>query len=390
MIRRLSVRGFRNLHRLETEIESGATLLVGATGAGKTSLLEAVYLLATSKSFRTRRMADCLAVPPSDRSDLASSTAQPAGGGACLSQETSADAGTCFVLDGEIESGRRVQLGMGWSARGGLWRRVNGETASAAAYLEVLPAVAWSSAEGETLVGPPALRRRFLDRGVVATRPASIEVLSNYRRALEHKRRWLLTSGRSAGPRDESLAAWNEILAENGAEIVQRRDQYVDRLAVEVERASERSELGWPPILLNYRPSGGEAAHQASTLVERLANEEARERESQRPLVGPHLDRLEILWRGQPVRHLASAGERKAIGLLLLAGHTEVVRQAGREPILLLDDLDTELDLRSLAAISRALAGAGQRIISSNRPAAFEGTVVDRQWKIADGRIESF
>ena len=360
MIKKLVLQRFRNLPDLEVAFGAGCTLLVGATGAGKTSLLEALYLVSTTKSFRASRLEDCLQL---------SETREAAPG---------------FLVSAEVDRGSRLRLDLGWTRERGLWRQINGEAVRAAQYLEVQPALAWSTVESETLIGPPALRRRLLDRGLVGLRPSVLTLLAQYRRALEHKRRLLLDPRPEAG----SLEAFDRLLAESGCEISKRRRRYVTQLQEAMRLVLERTGLPWPPIELCYQPSTTKTLDDAEAWIEEIARRRNDECRLRRPLVGPHLDRFEVLWRGHAVRRMASAGERKLIGLVLLSAQAELLREGGREPILLLDDLDAELDRPSLEAISRVFERLAQWVVSSNRPEVFDRFSIDHRWKIDSGQTE--
>lgn len=351
MLALLKARGFRNLEPLVWQPGVGRQLLLGDNGSGKTSLLEAVYVLSTTKSFRTSRIGDC------------------------------ARRGTeSFHLEGEVEGERRTHLTSGWSRPDGRYRTVNGKTASRAEHLSVLPVVAWSSAEAELITGPPELRRRLLDRGVVGLRPATLEVLSRYRRALAHKRELLVRRAPRA-----LVAPWNELMAAAAAEMSAARRRYVERLAEALEEVLEVAGLPYPAVSLTYRPSprgGPEGRRAVFTELERAFE---RERAAGMALIGPHRDELEICWGGSAVRGIASSGERKALSLLLAAAHGRVLAAAGRVVVYLLDDMDAELSATTLRRVWEVFAGVGQLFASSNRPRAWEGLETDGGWQLEGG-----
>ncbi|HTQ81099.1 MAG TPA: DNA replication and repair protein RecF, partial [Thermoanaerobaculia bacterium] len=291
MLSQLTAAGFRNLTSLSLSLAPGSHLFLGGNGAGKTSFLEAIYVLATTKSFRTRQIADCVR----HGADL-------------------------FHLAGEVLSevnGARARLEVAYGSDFRL-RTVNGRHAPLAEHLAALPVVAWTSADVELLSGAPVLRRRFLDRGVVGLKPAALDILGRYREALRHKR-GLLASG---GP---GLEAWNELLSGVAAELIARRKAYVETLAVRLTEVVAESGLSFPPVELAYRPSPASGLAGASAIAESLERIADRERQRQLPLVGPHRDDLEIRWGEHEVGRVASAGERKALSLLLLAAHGRVL-----------------------------------------------------------------
>lgn len=365
MLVTLESRNFRNLEPLTFRPGSGCHLLLGDNGAGKTSLLEAVYALATTKSFRTAQISDC------------------ARHGADF-----------FHLQGEVErpSGARARLEVGWRGEGGggsgrRLRTVNGDDTSLAEHLEVLSVVAWTADDAAVLTGAPALRRKMLDRGVVSTRPGAISALSRYRRALQRKRDLLAAQGRAG---DAELASWNGVLAGAAAEVMTLRAAYAERLAGRLQQVAEEADLPFPPVELRYRPSpaldpAALAEDGAGAVLRRFEEAAAGERERGMPLLGPHRDDLEILWGGHPVRATVSAGERKALSLLLTAAHGRALAAARREPTYLLDDLDAELAPGTLSRLWTVFAGARQLLATSNRPAVWAGVEVDRRCELTGG-----
>lgn len=350
-----TARQFRNLEPLDWSPGPGRHLLLGGNGAGKTSVLEAVYLLATTKSFRTSQIEDCV--------------------------RHGADV---FHLAGEVEGEARVGLEVAWTAGGGKSRAVNGKETSLAEHLEVLPVVAWEGGEAEAVTGGPAGRRRWLDRGVVGLRPGAISALAGYRRALSGKRDLLARPG-VLGEDPSQLDSWNELLAAAAAEVCALRAAYAERLAAELGAVVEGSGIGFPEVGLVYRPSPACALEGEEAVGRRLGEVAGAERRRGTPLVGPHRDDLEVTWGGHPVRGTVSAGERKALSLLLTAAHGRVVAAAGREPVYLLDDLDAELAPGTLERVWGAFSGVSQLVASSNRPGVWEGLVVERRWGLDGG-----
>ncbi len=350
MLGEIEARGFRNLAPLVWSPGAGFHLIVGSNGAGKTNLLEAIYAVATTRSFRTSRIGDCV-------------THDQAG----------------FYLRAEITKPRRVSLAF---AVAGTDRRrsLNDKRAALGAYLEAQPVIPWTAAEGALISGPPEVRRRFLDRGVVARRGATIELLARHRQALGAKRQLLLTGG-------NGLHAWNEVLASAAAELTAQRARFCHRLQQALSVVLEASGMDLPSISLRYRPSLRRGLEGAEAVALEMAALEARERRERRVLRGPHRDDVEILWDGRLARTVASAGERKALGLTLVAAQGRVLAELGRMPLYLLDDADTELDAERLAGVFRSFDRDAQMIVTSNRPQVFEPVKVDRRWYCRNGQL---
>lgn len=324
---------------------------MGGNGAGKTSLLEAIYVLATTRSFRASQIADC---------------ARHGAGS--------------FHIQGEIETDRRATLEVGWM-EGQRVRALNGKVTPLSEHLSVLPVVAWTAAaEAEVLVGAPKARRRFMDRGVVGIRPTSLELLGRYREALRQKRGLLLGKG-------SGLEIWNEILAATAADVISQRHRYVELLKDALARVLEASGFPFPVIELRYRPSPAEGLEGQEVIAKALDRAADRERRRQMPLLGPHRDEIEILWAGHEIRRVASAGERKALSLMLLAAHGRVMEESGRPPLYLLDDMDAELAPQTVASVWGVFREAGQVVVTSNRPQVWLTLAVGTLWEMERGEI---
>jgi DNA replication and repair protein RecF len=356
-----TARDFRNLQPLDIAPAAGSHLLLGGNGAGKTSILEAIYALATTRSFRAAQIVDCVA-----------------------------HGGSGFELWGEVLSDRRTDLAV--AVRDGERQRtVNGKPAPLADHLAVLPVVAWAALEAAVLTGAPSARRRFLDRGVVGIRPAALDILGRYREALRQKRELLVRD--AAG-----IEVWNEILAPAAAEVIRLRAAYVELLRRELAAVLDEARaapgaptgLRLPDVGLRYLPSPSQGLEGAAAIAAVLDRASDRERRRQQPLFGPHRDELEVTWGAHDLRRVASAGERKALSLLLLAAHGRVLERSGRTPLYLLDDADAELAPPSVAAVwsvymRQVAAGGGQLFASSNRPQVWLTLDVGTLWEVSGG-----
>jgi DNA replication and repair protein RecF len=189
-----------------------------------------------------------------------------------------------------------------------------------------------------------------------------------YSRALAEKRALLATGG---GARQ--LTSWNELLARHGAEIAAGRAGLVAQLDRTLDglRRTHAPEL--PPLTLLYQPSPAVALGGETELFAALENARAAESARRRPLVGPHRDEIEIRWDGALARDGASAGERKAVGLLLLAALGDLLAAADREPMLLVDDADAELDPARLARVVAAFTRRSRLLLTSSRSEVWSG-----------------
>lgn len=283
-------------------------------------------------------------------------------------------------MQAEAENGQRSSLAVAWMD-GQRVRSLNGKVTPLADHLAALPVVAWTApAEAEVLVGSPKARRRFLDRGVVGIHPAALELLGRYREALRQKRGLLLGDG--AG-----IEIWNELLGATAVDVITQRHRYAELLKDQLALVTAASGLPFPPIELRYRPSPTNGLEGQTAIADALDRIAGRERRRQLPLLGPHRDELEILWGGHEIRRVASAGERKALSLMLLAAHGRVMEEAGRSPLYLLDDADAELAPPTVAGVWSVFRQAGQLVVTSNRPQAWLTLEVDRVWEMDKGAL---
>jgi DNA replication and repair protein RecF len=359
LLNTLSVHRFRNLPDLTWEVGPGCHLVVGRNGAGKTSLLEAVYLAATARSFRTSQLEDCVRREAEE---------------------------ALFVVRAEVAGPPLAELAVSWGSEG-LARTLDGKAVPMAAYLAALPVVIWTSREDEILAGIPERRRRMIDAGLVAERPERVTLLARHRRVLGHKRELLRR-------RQSGLEAWNRLLAEAGAALQRARADWVAALASRLEDVLAAADRPFPPIELRYEPSPPSGTGGVEALFDSLSAAADSELRLGRPCIGPHLDRLSILW-GDPrsgrvdpapdVSRVASAGERKALGLLLAAAQAELLEAAGRPPTAVIDDVDAELDLEALEAVWRVLATGRQVLATSSRREVAPRLAGVMEWALEGG-----
>lgn len=350
MLVTLTARGFRNLQPTIWSPCSGRNVLLGENGAGKSSLLEAIYLLSSTKSFRTSQISDCCQ-KGSDQ----------------------------FELKAEVESQSRSTLFFHWSNDRRL-RHLNGRQAALAEHLAALPLVVWTAQDAEALTGEPRHRRRLLDRGLVGQTPAALGSLSRYKRALAAKRAELLSGG-------AALAAWNEILAHSAAEVIGLRRSYHDKIRQEFGTVLAESGLALPDVTLEYRPSPQEGGEGASAIEKALAKAADQERRRREALIGPHRDDWILRLRNADLKRIASAGERRALGILLAVAHGRLLQHAGQEAIGLFDDMDAELSQTTLKAVWATLRSSPQIIATSSRPRVWQELEIDHRWTLLEGTI---
>jgi DNA replication and repair protein RecF len=329
----LAVQDFRNLAQAELRPSPRATVLLGENGQGKTNLLEAVYFLATLKPLRTARLGELVRFGR-EKGGVAGDFEGP-GGVRRIAVEV-APGGRTASLDGKpLGAGDRLD-----------------------AYFEGLAAVCFAPDDLLLVKGGPEGRRRFLDRAAFNRWPAVLGEARDYVRALRARNAAL------RGGHPEVEASFREPLVRAGARLLVRRRDLVSELAPRVEAAfAEISGPAAPAARLDYRPAaglrldGGEA-NLAAALGEALAARVERDRERGYTSAGPHMDDLVLALDGRAARGFGSQGQQRALVLALKIAEIENLRAVlGRPPLLLLDDVSSELDPAKNRYLLAYLAG---------------------------------
>ena len=337
----LEAHQFRNLSG-KIRWGPGLNVISGENGQGKTNWLEAVYLLATSKSFRTQK--------PQEAVRFGESLA---------------------VVRGRVARTRDVQRDLQVAIQGNTKTlTVNEKRETVASYLSQLHVVAFTADELEVVRGGPEARRRFLDRGVVALHHAYVQTLADYHRVVKQKNRLLQDiSDREAGLDEarEQLDPWNRQLVALGGAIHRARLDYVERLRAGLEqRLFEREEVS-----IRYASAlegKGDLTDYEGLLAERLRLRLQAEINSGYSLIGPHRDDLEIRFDGRDLRTFGSSGQqRSALILLDLAAISVYYSWHTEYPLFLMDDVDAELDRRRIGHLLEYLEGRTQTFITTSK-----------------------
>lgn len=339
-IQRAELFDFRNIVRASLCLAPRLTALVGPNGQGKTNAIEALYTLAALRPLRS--------IP---RTDLIRAGAERASVRATVHKETNG-------LEHELALELR---------RGGRALEKDGKRVEAGAFLGHLVAVAFTPDELEVSKGAPELRRKLLDRTLLGLRPAYLAIALRYARALKARNR-LLVDG---GP-DELLDAYDAQIAEHGAAIAVARAELVSRFGPRAISRFESIATPAPLLEVAYASTLKDAlkptvAETRDAFAAKLLGRRRLDRERRKTTVGPHLDDLELLLDGAPARLRASQGQHRALVLALKLAEIEQLTEAlGEPPVLLLDDISSELDAERSRQLFEALSTlAGQVVLTT-------------------------
>jgi DNA replication and repair protein RecF len=334
-VERLRLRDFRTYANADVAIGPALTVVHGSNGAGKTNLLEGLYFGCTGRSCRTTNERDVVRF----------------------------DAGTARVEVEVSDRDGRHELSVGFQPGEPKRLRVDGAPVERLTDSPARPLVSVFLPDRLELVkGPPALRRSHLDQVVAALWPSRAATRSAYSRALAQRNALL---GRVRGGRvgATALDAWDAELARHGIAL---RDDRAAALALVGEVfPAQAAELGLAGAAeLRYRPRS------SAVTPEELAGELAERRTSdvERGFTqhGPHRDDVAFLRDGRELRSFGSQGEQRlALLALLLAERTVLAAERGAPPLLLLDDVMSELDADRRALLVRRLDDGGQAVITT-------------------------
>ncbi len=342
MLERLSVRGFRNIERADVEPAPRLNVIAGNNGQGKTSLLEAIYFAATSRSFRTHRMGE-LVRHGAEVASARGRFVERMGDLAPLPREQTAavEGKRCAVL---IDGNRPQSL---------------------ASFATRSPVVAFHPEELALTTGPAGVRRTLLDRLALFMDPRSADHRARYAQALKSRHDLLHRAG-SAGQAGAELDAFEELCAVHGAALTRARAEAALALAPELARAF--AQIAAPGLELEARFAPGGAAD-VGAAREALRSQRRRDAARASAGFGPHRDDLLLELAGHPARIVASQGQHRALTLSLKAAESAAIAAVrGVEPILLLDDVSSELDPDRTEALFVFLGMArGQVFLTTTR-----------------------
>jgi DNA replication and repair protein RecF len=355
---------FRNLSG-KISWGSHLNIILGNNGQGKTNWLEAIYLLARTKSFRTPRLQEAIA----------------------FGQRSA-------IVSGRITSGtsieRELQVGLQGNTKSLL---VNGKREPLARYLPQLQVFSFTADDLEIVRGMPEARRRFIDRGAASLRPAYIKTITDYTRVIKQKNKILQSAAESEFSIDQVedlLAPWNDQLVSLGAQIHRARTDYVERLNMTLERQLfDRREF-----TIRYVSSldgKGDLADYEALLGQRLRLRMTAELASGRALLGPHRDDLQIQLESREIRAFGSAGQQRSALLLLdLAAISLYNSWHDEHPLFIIDDVDAELDERRIKDLLEYLEGRTQTFITTSKRSHVESFLSRANlYEIADGKVRS-
>ncbi len=342
-LKNLSLENFRNYrkHAVDFDLSRSVNYIVGPNAQGKTNLLEAIYLLALTKSFRGQKMAELI----NWDCEYARVT------------ET-------FQRPTSVDVGRQLEIFLGKPPHPQKVLKKNGVKTSAENFLGNLKVVFFHPEDLNILYLGPDLRRRYLDILIIQENPAYYRALRSYKKTLEH-RNALLRAVRENLNSPAELDIWDAQLVDFGGQIIAARMDAVEYLKEGLKTAYHQISQGEEVIEMSYKVSGlagqdedsrdgtysrykshiGNEHHIGAQFLATLQKNRRRDIEAGITTSGPHRDDLIISLSGRPLYEHASRGEYRSIVLALKMLEMDYhYRISGTRPVVLLDDVFSELD----------------------------------------------
>ncbi|MFC5703162.1 DNA replication/repair protein RecF [Cohnella faecalis] len=323
-LKSLELQGYRNYDSASLSTGSGVNIFIGPNAQGKTNLLEAIHVLALTKSHRTSK----------DRELIGWN-------------------GDSAKIRGELERKYgNVSLELQISSQGKK-AKVNGlEQRKLSGFVGAVNVVLFAPEDLDIVKGSPGVRRRFMDMEIGQVHPGYLHDLQQYQKVLQQRNNYLKSTDASrASP--ELLDVWNEQLATYGVKMMQKRKNFMYHLQRWAEKIHAGITGGTEKLTVEYQPSfgspNGDAFQDHSSLFGQfmLKLTQGKEQEFRRgaTLTGPHRDDLTFAINGKDVQSFGSQGQQRTAALSLKLAELELMHEEiGEYPLLLLDDVLSELD----------------------------------------------
>lgn len=336
---------YRNYEQVELDTSHKVNLLIGANAQGKTNLLESIYALALTKSHRTNK----------DK-ELINWNAESA------------------HIQGKLKQKyQHITLDLNLSSQGKR-AKINGlEQRKLSSFIGSLNVVMFAPEDLEIVKGSPSVRRRFIDMEIAQIQPSYLHHLSQYHKTLSQRNHLLKQLQMNQGKNPiKMLEVWNEQLAEHGSKIIKKRETFIHKLQKWAAQTHESITNGKEQLQIVYVPSfeidgaSPDATMLFDQFMVKLSQVEQQELKRGATLVGPHRDDLVFYINGKEVQRFGSQGQQRTTALSLKLAEIECIHEeVGDYPILLLDDVLSELDHNRQTQLIKTFQHKVQTFITS-------------------------
>ncbi len=351
----LRLRDFRNYPRLDADFAPGFHLLLGDNAQGKTNILEAIYLMATLRSFRGV-------------------------GGAQMIRHGQRG----YFVGGNVVAQGHREIKMFWSASERKLALDGQPVKKLIDYLGVLRTVVFCTEDLQLVKGAARARRRFLDLLLAQTQPGYLPLLQRYMRAVRARNALL----KQRAVDEAALDSFSQELVRLGDEVIHARRELAPKFSPLARLAYRRISNDAEELRIEYQPSV------KTDFAVELAQSRSRERSYRSTLVGPHRDDLQLLLTGKSAAQFGSEGQKRTLAIALKMAQAEFLAgMHGSPPILLIDDVMGELDVKRrggfLPLLEQARKTSGQVFMTATEENWPRELGKDLQrWDVKNGTLQ--
>ena len=355
---RENIKGFRNIREAEFLPSTAVTVICGENGQGKTNLLESIFMLTGAKSFRHVKDRE---LPDKNGS------------------------GSSLIEASFFAEGRQQEIKLSIGSRGRTVSLNRGSERKASELAGKFCCVVFSPEHLDLVKGTPAERRRFMDTALCQLSAGYLSVLREYTRLLQQKNA-LLKDARNISAAYDMLDVYDERMADAASAIIRYRTEFAASLDNDAGEAYSSVSGNREKLSVSYLNSAGDP--EAEAIERMMAASRGDDIRNGDATVGPHRDDLELFLDGDPARVYGSQGQqRTAVLSLKLAEASIFRRKLGEEPVLLLDDVLSELDGGRQEFLLRRLGGS-QAVITCCDPNFIERQTDADVWRMVSGTLE--
>ncbi len=339
-INKLRLLKIRSYEDFELKIESGITVFTGLNGSGKTNLIEAVYAASTGKSYRTFRDEDMI--------------------------RNSCEEGTIFLDFTRNNALHSIRLRL--SRKEEKITVLNETSIRKKDLIGIFQTVLFSPDELQLIKGNPKLRRQFLNMEISQINPRYYEEILKYKRAVMQRNAAFKNSLYTGNPPE--VDEWEMQIACSASYIVQKRIEAVERISSISNEMQHMLTNGKENLSISYIQSGKDSIHiETEWFMEKLASLRSDDARLCHTSIGPHRDDIVFLSNGNDLSHFGSQGQQRTAILSVKLSELECMeKETGEYPVLLLDDVCSELDKERQNELFSFLNGRVQTLITAESP----------------------
>lgn len=368
ILNHLSLHHYRNYDHVELSTEHNVNILVGPNAQGKTNLLEAIFVLALTKSHRTNK----------DKELIQWNKDQT-------------------LLHAEVDKKYGLNKLDLYISQQGKKAKINGlEQKKLSNFVGTINVVMFAPEDLEIVKGSPSIRRRFLDMEIGQVQPSYVYDLLQYQRILNQRNNYLKQLFSTKKLNQDMMEVWNQQLVQLGTKIIKKRQSFITKLQKWAEKVHLGITKDQEQLQIKYQPSFEIEDFKDETVVFNqfmIKLSQVKDQEMKRgiTLIGPHRDELQFFINDKEVQMYGSQGQQRTTALSLKLAEIELIHEeVGEYPILLLDDVLSELDRFRQTQLIETFQSKVQTFITTTGIESLNIAKLDhaKLFNVLDGKLE--